>query len=172
MWKWKSLSHLTLCNPMDYTVYEILYARILEWVAFPFSRGSSQLTDQSQVSHIAGEFFASWATRKAQPPIIYCSDFLAPTSDSLFPMEMVQTLAWYKSLLSGSSLLFYLVSLRPFPSISAPLVGEGNGNPLQCSCLENPRDGGAWWAAVSGVAQSRTQLKRLSSSSSSEGRQI
>ena len=38
-------------------------------------------------------------------------------------------------------------------------IGEGNGNPLQCSCLENPRDGGAWWAAVSGVAQSRTQLK-------------
>ena len=43
---------------------------------------------------------------------------------------------------------------------------EGNGNPLQCSCLENPRDGGAWWAAVYGVAQSRTRLKRLSSSSS------
>ena len=43
--------------------------------------------------------------------------------------------------------------------------GEGNGNPLQCSCLENLRDGGAWWAAVYGVAQSRTQLKRLSSSS-------
>ena len=43
--------------------------------------------------------------------------------------------------------------------------GEGNGNPLQCSCLENPRDGGAWWAAVYGVAQSRTRLKRLSSSS-------
>ena len=45
--------------------------------------------------------------------------------------------------------------------------GEGYGNPLQCSCLENPRDGGAWWAAVYGVAQSRTRLKRLSSSSSS-----
>ena len=43
---------------------------------------------------------------------------------------------------------------------------KGNGNPLQCSCLENPRDGGAWWAAVYGVAQSRTRLKRLSSSSS------
>ena len=41
--------------------------------------------------------------------------------------------------------------------------GEGNGTPLQCSCLENPRDGGAWWAAVYGVAQSRTRLKRLSS---------
>ena len=43
--------------------------------------------------------------------------------------------------------------------------GEGNGTPLQCSCLENPRDGGAWWAAIYGVAQSRTRLKRLSSSS-------
>ena len=46
-------------------------------------------------------------------------------------------------------------------------IGEGNGNPLQRSCLENPRDGGAWWAAVYGVAQSRTRLKRRSSSSSS-----
>ena len=45
-------------------------------------------------------------------------------------------------------------------------IGEGNGNPLQCSCLENPRDRGAWWAAVYGVAQSRTRLRRLSSSSS------
>ena len=44
-------------------------------------------------------------------------------------------------------------------------IGEGNGNPLQCSCPENPRDGGAWWAAIYGVAQSRTRLKRLSSSS-------
>ena len=46
-----------------------------------------------------------------------------------------------------------------------PCIGEGNGNPLQHSCLENPRDGGAWWAAVCGVAQSQTLLKRLSSSS-------
>ena len=46
-------------------------------------------------------------------------------------------------------------------------LGEGNVNPLQCPCLENPRDGGAWWAAVSGVLQTRTRLKRLSSSSSS-----
>ena len=44
-------------------------------------------------------------------------------------------------------------------------IGEGNGNPLQCSCLESPRDGGGWWAAVCGVAQSWTRLKRLSSSS-------
>ena len=50
---------------------------------------------------------------------------------------------------------------------SLSCIGEGNGNPLQCSCLENPGDGGAWWAAVYGVAQSRTWLKRLSSSSTS-----
>ena len=49
---------------------------------------------------------------------------------------------------------------------SLSCIGEGNGNPIQCSCLENPRDGGAWWVAVSGVAQSWTRLKRLSSSSS------
>ena len=58
-------SCLTLCNPMDYTVHGILQARILEWVAFPFSRGSSQPRDQTQVSSIAGRFFTSWATREA-----------------------------------------------------------------------------------------------------------
>ena len=51
---------------------------------------------------------------------------------------------------------------------SLSCIGEGNGNPVQCSCLENPRDGGARWAAVSGVAQNLTRLKRLSSSSSSK----
>ena len=65
---WKSESHLVVsdsCDPMDYTVHGILQARILEWVAFPFSRGSSQPRDQTQVSHIAGGFFTSWATREA-----------------------------------------------------------------------------------------------------------
>ena len=52
-----------------------------------------------------------------------------------------------------------------FSDVLIFLLGEGNGNPLQCSCLENPRDGGAWWAIVYGVAQSRTRLKRLRSSS-------
>ena len=50
---------LTLCNPMDYRVHGILQARILKWVAFPFSRGSSQPGDQTQVSHITGRFFTS-----------------------------------------------------------------------------------------------------------------
>ena len=59
----------------------------------------------------------------------------------------------------------YTTERLPF-HFSLSCIGEGNGNPLQCSCLENPRDEGAWWAAVYGVAQSRTRLKRLSSSSS------
>ena len=55
---------------------------------------------------------------------------------------------------------------RPHFHFSPSCIGEGNGNPLQCSCLENPRVGAAWWAAVYGVTQNRTRLKRLSSSSS------
>ena len=56
----------TFCDHMDYTVHGILQARILEWVAFPFSRGSSQSRHWTQVSCIAGRFFTSWATREAQ----------------------------------------------------------------------------------------------------------
>ena len=56
----------TLCDPMHYKVHGIFQAIILEWVAFPFSRGSSQPRDHTQVPHIAGRFFTSWATREAQ----------------------------------------------------------------------------------------------------------
>ena len=61
---WVAQSPVTLCNPMDHTLHWILQARILEWVAIPFSRRSSQSRDQTQVSHIAGRFFTSWATRE------------------------------------------------------------------------------------------------------------
>ena len=57
---------LALWEPVDYTVHGILQDRKLQWVAFPFSRGSSQPRDQTQVSYIAGRFFTSWATREAQ----------------------------------------------------------------------------------------------------------
>ena len=61
--KWKSLSHVWLFA-IPWTVHGILQARRLEWIAFPFSRGSLQPRDWTQVSHIAGRFFTSWATRK------------------------------------------------------------------------------------------------------------
>ena len=67
--KWKvKVAQLcpTLCNPTDYTVHGILQARILEWVSFPFSRGSSQPRERTHVSHIAGGVFTSWATGEAR----------------------------------------------------------------------------------------------------------
>ena len=60
----KLLSGVQLCDPMDYIVHGILQARILEWVAFPFSRASSQPRDQTQLSYIAGGFFTSWVTAR------------------------------------------------------------------------------------------------------------
>ena len=78
------------------------------------------------------------------------------------------TLAWEIPWMEESGRLQSMGSLRVGHDWATSLsrIGEGNGNPLQCSCLENPRDGGAWRAAISGVAQSRTRLTRLSSSSS------
>ena len=64
-WKWKLLSHDRLCHPMDYTVHGILQAWILQWVAAPFSKASSQPRDQTQVCLVAGGFFTSWAMREA-----------------------------------------------------------------------------------------------------------
>ena len=82
------------------------------------------------------------------------------------------TLAWKIPWMEEPGRLQSMGSLRDTTEwlhfhFSLSCIGEGNGNPLQCSCLENPRDGWAWWALVYGVTQSRTRLKRLSSSSSS-----
>ena len=77
------------------------------------------------------------------------------------------TLAWKISWMEKSGGLQSMVSLRvghdwaTSLSLSLSCIGEGNGNPLQCSCLENPRDGGAWWAAISGDSQSCTWLSNL-----------
>ena len=84
------------------------------------------------------------------------------------------TLAWKILWMDEPGRLRSMGSLRVRHDWATSLshIGEGNGNPLQYSCLENPRDEGAWWAAVSGVAQSWTRLKRLSSSSNSSVTQL
>ena len=66
---WKLLSHVQLCDSMDYTVHEILQARILEWVAYPFSRGSSRPRNRTGVSCTAGGFFTNWAIGEASKGI-------------------------------------------------------------------------------------------------------
>ena len=107
---------------------------------------------------------------------------ISPNFASLPPYAILWRTQWHPTpvLLPGKSYGWRsLVGCSPWGSeeldmnewlhfhFSLLCIGEGNGNPLQCSCLENPRDGGAWKAAVYGVVQSWTQLKRLSSSSSS-----
>ena len=103
---------------------------------------------------------------------LYCYYYYISTSFSEKAMAThSSTLAWKIPLMEEPGRLqsmgtqLDMIEQLHFPFSLSP-VGEGNGNPLQCSCLENPRDRGAWWAAIYGVAQSRTQLKRLSSSSS------
>ena len=70
---------------MDYTVHEILQARILKWVAVPFSRGSSQPRDQTQDSRIAGRFFTSWAAREALPPGYITESEVGSRGEALVP---------------------------------------------------------------------------------------
>ena len=131
-WKWKSLSRVQLGNPMNYTVHGVLQARILEWAAFPFSRGSSQPRDQTQVSCIAGGFFTSWASREAH-------------------RSQNQTqLKWLSS--SSRFVITNAGDLGLIPGLwRSP--GEGKGYPLQHSDLENSMD-----CIVHGVAKSRTGL--------------
>ena len=77
-------SCLPLCDPIDYIVHGILRARILEWVSFPFSRGSSQSRDQTQVSRITGRFFTSWATIQAkntEPGSLSLFQWIFPTQE-------------------------------------------------------------------------------------------
>ena len=131
---------------MDYAVHGILQARILEWVAFPFSRGSSQPRDRTQVSHIAGGFLTSWATREAHA---LNSTWYIADAQWMFTGELI----------NNSNALHHLIQTwKNFSMFSPSTAGEGNGTPLQYSCLENPMGGGAWWAAVNGVAKSRTPL--------------
>ena len=101
-------SCLILWEPMDYSVHGILQARILEWVTIPFSRGSSQPRDQTQVSHITSGFFSSWATREDQTSLLLqvSLDFL-PLHSSSFMVTKI-----------GNQLLVYIrvTHSRDFPA--------------------------------------------------------
>ena len=136
------------CRPPGFPVHGFIQARILEWVAS--FRGSSRPRNQTYVFYMR-----QWHPAPVLLPgkshgrrsLVGCSPWGREESDTTEQLQF---------------------------HFSLSCIGEGNGNPLQCSCLENPRDGGAWWAAVYGIAQSRTRLKRLSSSSgtSSTGRWV
>ena len=101
-----------------------------------------------------------------------CVGASLPSEKAMAPLSstLAWKIPWQRSLVGCSPWGRYQsdTTERLHFHFSLSCVGEGNGNPLQCSCLENPRDGEAWWAAVYGVAESWTRLKRLSSSSSSK----
>ena len=135
----------TLCGL--YTVHGILQAGILEWVAFPFYRGSSQPRDRTRVSCFAGGFFTNWAIRGAPEPLPIpqrCSSVWSPFCTP--------------SLLQDST-----------PG-SGRSPGGGNSSPLQYACLGNPMDRGAWWAPVHGVPKSQTRLSGLSTAHAARSR--
>ena len=132
------------CGPPGSSVHGISQA-ILEWVPISFSRGSSQPRNRKLVPCIGRR--RQWHPTPVLSPgkshgwrsLVGCSPWGCEESDTTERLHF---------------------------HFSLSCIGEGNGNPLQYSSLENPRDGGAWWAAVYGVTQSQTRLKRLSSSSS------
>ena len=136
-------------------------------------------TISSNVSALRASFLVANHIAKAKKPFIIGEELILPATKDICCELLGEE--WHPTpvLLPGKSHGWRnLVGCSPWGCwesdtterlhfyFSLSCIGEGNGNPLQCSCLENPRDRGAWWAAISGVAQSQTRLKRLSSSSS------
>ena len=120
-------------------------------------------------------FTTTWKNHE----VITLSEVIQTVKDNYFIISHAWRRQWHPTpvLLPGKSHIWRsLVGCSPWGRkeshttewlhfhFSLSCIGEGNGNPLQCSCLENPRDGGAWWVAIYGVTQSRTRLKWLSSS--------
>jgi len=132
-------------------VHGLLQARILEWVAIPFSRGSSQCRDQTQVSHITGGFFNSWAPGK---PFTSISSLKSDAQYFLkqkiiiedSPITKVRTdpRSWY-----GSANTIWRMK-----SYTSKSPGEGNGSPVQCYYLKNSMDREAWRATIHRITES------------------
>ena len=161
---------------MDYStpgssVHEIFQAKILEWVAISFSRGSSPPRDQTWVSCTAGRFFTNWATREANPnPNPGGSDGKKSACNVGDPGSISGLRRSHgerngsQSVLVVKNLPVNAGDLRDAGLIpgSGRSPGGGHDNPLQYSCLENPMDRGVWQATVHRVMKSQIWLKWLS----------
>ena len=157
---------LTFCDLMDCSlpgssVHGIFQARILERVAISSSRGSPGPRDQTQVcciSYIAGGFFT--AEPSGKPYFVYSSVYMRRRQRQATPVLLPGKSLGWRSLVGYSPWGYEESDTtgRLHFHFSLSCTGEGNGNPLQYSCLENPRDGGAWWAAICVVTQSWTRL--------------
>ena len=171
-------SCLTLCSPTDYRVHGILQARILEWVAFPFSRGSSKPTDWTQVSHIVGRRFTFWARvwrRQWQPTpvllpgkshgwrsLVGYSPWGCKESDTTERLHLSQSMG-FPCGSAGKESACSVGDLGSIPGFGRS-PGEGKGYPLQYSGLENSMD-----SIVRGAAKSQTWLSNFHLSQSKKG---
>ena len=145
-------SHIWSSPPGSFA-HGISQARILEWVAISFSRGSSWPRDQTQDSCIASGFFTA-----ESPGLTCCIIQLTMSYKTLFDI----VLPLFPGGSDGKGSAYNTGDPGSIPG-SGRSPGEGNGNPLQYSSLENPMDGGAWLATVYGVAKSQTRLSDFTS---------
>ena len=111
------------------------------------------------------EIMVTWIFK--EKPILVCQSYIRRSQWHPTPVLLPGKSYGQRSLVGCSPWGRWELDMteRPHFHFSLSCIGQGNGNPLQCSCLENPRDGGTWWAVIYRVTQSQTQLKRLSSSS-------
>ena len=153
-------------SPPGSSVHGISQARTLEWLPFPSSGVLPNPGIEPASPALAGRFFTMEPPGKPYVQILSSTPYRR-TQWHPTPVLLPGKSHGRRSLVGCSpwDLEESDKTERPHFHFSLSCIGEGNGKPLQCSCLENPRDGGAWWAAVYGVAQSRTRLKQLSSSS-------
>ena len=171
----ESESHSVVSDSLDSldSVHGILQARILEWVAFSFSRRSSQPRDQTQVSGITGRFFTSWDTREPKTTGMSSLSLLQgifpiqeSTRDLLHCRQILYQLnyegsPWLRISSSGCSVGRESACSAGDPDLipgSGRFPGEGNGKLFQCPCLENIMDRGAWWVALLEITKSRAVL--------------
>ena len=150
MWVKVAQSCPALCDSMDYTVHGILQARIPEWVAFLFSRGLPNPEIQPMSPPLQADFYQ--LSQKGS--LCFDRGCIKSVEKAMAPHS--STLTWRIPWTEEPGRLQSRGSRRvghdwaPSLSLFLSCIEGGNGNPLQCSCLENPRDGGAWWAAVYG----------------------
>ena len=148
--------------------------RLWEWIPFLISSLSRLpmflylwlLPPSSKPATFFGRWFSSNLSRMATLALNLKSSKTLQPYGFFFKLRSPEDHGW-RSLVGCSPWSLWELDTTEWLHFHFSLsrIGEGNGNPLQCSCLENPRDGGAWWAAIYGVEQSRTWLKRLTSSS-------
>ena len=150
---------------IEFVTILLLFYVLVFWLRGMWGLSSTTKNQPCTLMSWKAKSFNHWITREI--PSLSTVSGISMSKTCLVQPANLQSIAWRGDGIGGmgapphNSTVDLVSCFEPHPAC----IGEGNGNPLQCSCLENPRDGGAWWAAVYGIAQSQAWLKWLSSSS-------